>query len=301
MGGIVSGIFGGGNAAEDAATIQSQSADKGVAEQRRQFDITQKTLKPSIEAGTQALAIQQALLGFGSPEEQTAAMSDFNESPAQQFIRQRQEKALVANASATGGLGGANIQTALQEQAANIAGSQYGEYYNRLAGLSGTGQQAASTQGQLGANMASNIQQGYNASGQAQASGILGAQQANAAIGQQVLGAGVGAGLGALGMAGAGVGAGGGALLGLLSDKNMKHDIEDLDPKECYDIVQGLDLKAWRYLERTGLDQGVHFGPMAQDAPKCIKIEGHEMLDLHDELMLIAGALQYLESQKCLH
>tara|TARA_R110000868_G_C10972546_1_gene770341 strand:- start:4873 stop:5709 length:837 start_codon:yes stop_codon:yes gene_type:complete len=278
MGGIVDGIFGGASAAEDAAKIQSESSEKGVAEQRRQFDVTQETLRPAIEAGTQALSRQQALLGFGSPEEQSSAMSDFNESPAQQFIRQRQEKALLANASATGGLGGGNIQTALQEQAANIAGAQYGEYYNRLAGLSGTGQQAASTQGQLGANMAANVQQGYNASGQAQASGILGAQQANAGLAQTAVG-----------------------LAGLISDKNMKHDIEDLDPKECYDLVQGLDLKAWRYLERTGLDQGVHFGPMAQDAPKCIKIEGHEMLDLHDELMLIAGALQYLESQKCLH
>tara|TARA_R110000782_G_scaffold203610_1_gene292160 strand:- start:333 stop:1169 length:837 start_codon:yes stop_codon:yes gene_type:complete len=278
MGGIVDGIFGGASAAEDAAKIQSESSEKGVAEQRRQFDVTQETLRPAIEAGTQALSRQKALLGFGSPEEQSSAMSDFNESPAQQFIRQRQEKALLANASATGGLGGGNIQTALQEQAANIAGSQYGDYYNRLAGLSGTGQQAASTQGQLGANMVSNVQQGYNASGQAQASGILGAQQANAGLAQTAIG-----------------------LAGLFSDKNMKHDIEDLDPKECHDLVQGLDLKAWRYLERTGLDQGIHFGPMAQDAPKCIKIEGHEMLDIHDELMLIAGALQYLESQKCLH
>lgn len=306
MTGAISGFFGGAGAAKDAAAAATAGLEKGIAEQRRQFDITQENLAPYLEAGTGALTQQQALLGLGG--DQQAAFDAFAETPGQQFIRNRQEQALLRNASAMGGLGGGNIRAELQRQAAGNAAQDYGNYYNRIANLSGAGQAGATNLGQLGAQTASNIQQGYAGIGQAQASGILGAQQANASLGGQLLGAGLGgiAGAGGFGsnVAGQFGGSGGaGALIGLLSDENMKTDIEDLSPKECFEIVSSLNLKAWRYIEEAGIDQELHFGPMYQDAPECIKLDGYTALNLHDELMLIAGAIQHIntEFKSCLH
>ena len=88
-----------------------------------------------------------------------------------------------------------------------------------------------------------------------------------------------------------------GGLIG--SDERLKEDIHDLDLKDCFESVIEMPLKSWRYLEETGLDTDVHLGPMAQDAPECIRGEmnGIQLLNLHDELMLIAGALQYMRQE----
>lgn len=167
-----------GEAAEEAAGVQAEAAGAGIAEQRRQFDITQEQLAPFREAGVTALGQQQALLGLGTPEEQQQAFAAFGESPGQQFLRSQQERALVRQASAIGGLGGGNVRTALQEQAFGRAQTDYQNQLNRLAALSGSGQTAATSVGQFGAQAAGTIGQLQAAGGAARASGILGQQQA---------------------------------------------------------------------------------------------------------------------------
>ncbi len=196
MGSIVKNVVGsftgstGAAAAGQAADVQAAASREAVAEQRRQFDISQGQLQPFLEAGTGALQTQQALLGQLGPEAAAAAQEQFQESPGQAFLRNRQEQSLLRNQAAIGGLGGGNIRTALQEQAAGIASTQFGEFQNRLAGLSGTGQTTATTLGQLGAQAASGIGQTLQATGQAQASGILGAQQARAQGAKNIIGLG---------------------------------------------------------------------------------------------------------------
>jgi hypothetical protein len=117
------------------------------------------------------------------------------------------------------------------------------------------------------------------AGAEAGASGILGASQVRAGRVGQIAGA------AAFGP------------LGLLSDKRVKTDISDLNPEDCYNAVMEMDLKVWRYLPDVGLGNDLHIGVMAQDAPDIIRageIDGVEILNLHDELNLIAGALQHL-------
>lgn len=168
----------GSKAAGEAAEAQTEAAEAGAAEQRRQFDITQQQLAPFREAGVTALGQQQALLGLGTPEEQQQAFAAFAESPGQQFLRSQQERALLRSASAIGGLGGGNVRTALQQQAFGRAQTDYQNQLNRLAALSGTAQTAATDIGQFGAQAAGNIAQLQAAGGAARASGILGQQQA---------------------------------------------------------------------------------------------------------------------------
>lgn len=258
-----------------AADIQAQAAQAGIAETGRQFDVTQAALAPTIQTGDVARQQQMALLGLSGADAQQAALSSLQDSPAQQFIQQRAQRNLLQNQAAIGGLGGGNVRRALVEQGAGFASQDIGNQFRRLQGLSAPGTQTAVQQGQLGAQTAGQVAQLTGQAGAATASGILGAQQAASNVRGQTVGIGA----------------------ALLSDENMKTDISDLDLKECYETVMTMPLKAWRYLEEVGLDQDVHFGVMYQDAPESIKAEGMKALDLHDELNLIAGAIQYMKQE----
>jgi len=264
-------------AAEGASQAQESAAREGLAETRRQFDLTRQDLAPWLAAGTGALELQQNLLGVGGVDAQRQAYANYLESPGQQFLRERGERALVANASAIGGLGGGNVRSALQQQGIGFAAQDFGNYYNRLAGLSSTGQTTGQQLGGFGANFASSTAGLYGNIGQARASGLLGAQQASAQQQQQ-----------ATGLA---------TTVGgfFLSDRRMKRDIRKLDLKKCYDDVMAMPLYSWKYLQETGLDQDAHIGVMVQDAPAMIK-HGNT-LNINDELMLIAGALQYMKNE----
>ena len=176
-------------AAKGAAAAQAGSAAAATAEQRRQFDVSREAAEPFRQAGLGALEQQQALLGLGTPEEQQKAFQAFGESPGQQFIRQRQERALLRNQAAIGGLGGGNVRTALQQQAAGFAQQDFQNQLSRLGGIAGQGQVATSNIAQLGAGTATNIGNLLQAGGQAQASGILGAGAAQSRFLNQAGGA----------------------------------------------------------------------------------------------------------------
>lgn len=209
-GSLISGALG-AKSASDASKAQRQAAEAGIAEQARQFDITQEQLAPFREAGVSALEQQQALLGLSGPEAQAALFDQLVESPGQRFLRERQEKALLRNAAAVGGLGGGNVLTALQEQAAGFAQQDLQNQFARLGQLAGQGQATAVQLGQFGANRASNVANLLGQAGQARASGILGRNQAiqsglsglTSAIG--ALGFGQSPGLGSIGAGAAGL------------------------------------------------------------------------------------------------
>lgn len=183
----ITGAEAGAKAASKAAGIQSSAAQAGIEEQRRQFDITQEQLAPFREAGVSALQQQQALLGLSGQEAQQQAFAGLQESPGQQFLRERQQRALLRNQSAIGGLGGANVRTALQEQAAGFAQQDLQNQFGRLGQLSGQGHAAGTNIGQFGQQTAGNIANLQQAGGAARASGILGGQQARSQATGQIL------------------------------------------------------------------------------------------------------------------
>lgn len=183
----VTGSKAAGKAAEAAASAQEGAALAGIAEERRQFDVSQEQAAPFREAGVGALGQQEALLGLSGQEAQQQAFAGLTESPGQQFLRQRQEKALLRNAAATGGLGGGNVLTALQQQATGFAQQDIQNQFGRLGQLAGQGQVATTNIAQLGGQTASNISNLTGQAGAARASGILGPAQAEAAATGQVL------------------------------------------------------------------------------------------------------------------
>lgn len=170
----------GGDAATDAARVQQQAALKGIPIQQQALASADRSISPFVDVGIGALGSRAALAGLAGDEAQQAAIGQISESPGQRFIRERQERALLRNASAIGGLGGGNVRTALQEQAAGFAAQDLDAQRQELANLSGTGLVAGQTLGTLGAATAGNVANLQQAAAQAQASGIIGKQQAQA-------------------------------------------------------------------------------------------------------------------------
>lgn len=170
--------FGGAGAAEEAARIQAQAAQAGATTQQQAFSQAGKQLQPFIGVGQAALAGQAALSGLGGLQAQQQAIGQIRDTPAQQFIRQRQERSLLRNAAALGGLGGGNVRSALQQQAAGFALQDVQNQRQQLAQLSGAGRQAATGLGVLGAQTAGNVAEQQQLEAAARATGILGAQQA---------------------------------------------------------------------------------------------------------------------------
>ena len=174
----VTGTEGAKKAADRAAGVQASAA--GTAEEgvNRRFDITQESLRPSVEAGDLARKSQLALLGLSGEEDQTQAFQAFNGSPGQKFMRDRAQRNLVRKASAIGGLGGGNVRSALVEQGVGFAQQDFQNQFGRLGQLAGQGQAAATNVGQFGAQAAGQAGQLGIAGSEARASGILGQAQA---------------------------------------------------------------------------------------------------------------------------
>lgn len=84
---------------------------------------------------------------------------------------------MLANASATGGLRGGNIQSSLANFGSNTLATVIQQQLANLAPISTQGQAAATSEGQFGANSAAQVAQLFGAQGQAKAGGILGTLQ----------------------------------------------------------------------------------------------------------------------------
>lgn len=134
-----------------------KAADAATAEQQRQFDLTREDFAPILERGNVAGEQLQAFLGLRGQEAEQEAIAGFEESPGQAFLRQRQERSLLRNEAALGGLGGGNVRTALQEQAFGIASTQLGERKDRLAQVASLGAGATAQGAAIGSNISGNI------------------------------------------------------------------------------------------------------------------------------------------------
>ena len=178
IGGAIIAGGAGAIAAKKSSKAQTKAADASIAEQQRQFDVTQQNLQPFQRAGESALKQQQALIGLSGDEAQQSAFDQFNQSPGQQFLRDRAQKNLLRNTAAIGGLGGGNVRSALVQQGIGFAQQDLQNQFGRLGQLAGQGQAAATNVSQFGQQTASNIGNTLTSAGNARASGILNQNQA---------------------------------------------------------------------------------------------------------------------------
>lgn len=195
---LVSGIMG-SEAAEDAANVQAGAARAGQETQRQMFERTQEILRPYVEAGRaqlptlggyteagpQAFERQLDLAGLRGAEAQRAAIAQVQEQPRFGALTRAGEEAILAGASATGGLRGGNTQNALARFRSDLLANEIEREYARLGGLTAFGQGVSQNLAQLGqasgaSGVAAGLQTGQaisglqGAAGAAQAGGILG-------------------------------------------------------------------------------------------------------------------------------
>lgn len=186
-----------GNRAADAQTAAAQA---GIDEQRRQFDALQKVLSPWVSAGGGALTGQQDLLGANGQAAQSAAIQALQDSPQFAALTQQGEDAILANASATGGLRGGNTQAALAQFRPQVLAQLIEQQYGRLAGLSSQGQNAAAGVGNAGMQTGVNVANLLGQQGAAQAGAALNAGRSSMGYANALTGAlGQYAGLGGFG------------------------------------------------------------------------------------------------------
>jgi hypothetical protein len=187
VGDVIGGITGASQAADaasSAAGTQAASAQQGVDEQRRQFDKIVELMAPYVGAGTTALSGQQDLLGLSGAGAQQQAITGLEQSPQYLEMVRQGENALLQNASATGGLRGGNVQSALAQYRPQILSDLINQQYDRLGGLTKMGQASAGNQAMMGQSMASNI---GNLLGQ-QGSALAGGQLAQGSVAKQTFG-----------------------------------------------------------------------------------------------------------------
>ncbi len=167
-------------ASGQAADAQAAATEKGIAEQRRQFDKMVSLLSPYSSAGPTALYGQKQLLGLQGAGQQAYAIKQIEKSPYFQAMSKQGENAILQNASATGGLRGGNVQGALGQFRPQLLNQLVQQQYANLGGIANMGQAAAAGQAAGGMQSAGAIGNLLSQGGAAQAQGYLGAGAAQA-------------------------------------------------------------------------------------------------------------------------
>ncbi len=153
-------VIGGAMAADaqgDAAATSAAASDRGIAEQRLQFEAIQKLLAPYAEGGEQSLLAQQNLIGLGGPEAQQAAIDQLEQSPGFNAMVQQGEEGILQNASATGNLRGGNVQGALAQFRPQMLSNLIQQQFQNLGGITSLGQNAAAQTGNAGMQTGTNV------------------------------------------------------------------------------------------------------------------------------------------------
>lgn len=168
--------MGGGSAkkaSRKAEQAQIEYLGKALSEQTRQFDLTRADYAPYLQTGLGGLSALSDLIGINGADAQSAGLVNVQNSPMLASVIRNGEEAILANASATGGLRGGNLQRGLADFRSDAFADQLNQQIARLAGLAGLGQGATDSVSRFGANSADNISNIYQGMGLARAGGLL--------------------------------------------------------------------------------------------------------------------------------
>lgn len=160
-------------AVKKATKAQIAAMDKAIAEQRRQFDVTNENFQPYRETGVEALGGLGDLVGVNGAEEQGSAIEALKASPFFQSLFRTGEEAVLQNASATGGLRGGNTQRGLADFGADTLMQTIQQQLASLGGLAGMGMNATNATANFGARASDNVSGLFTDQGKAKASGAL--------------------------------------------------------------------------------------------------------------------------------
>jgi hypothetical protein len=156
---IIGGLIGKGGA-DAAAGKAGQAAGNAEFTRRR----NEANLSSWFQSGQGAQGLVASLLGLGKmvpdgqgygglrlddgswQQDQQNAFTRFSASPDYNFRLQQGQKALDQSAASRGNLLSGKQVKASQEFGGNLASGEYGNWFNRLMGVAGQGQQAANSE-----------------------------------------------------------------------------------------------------------------------------------------------------------
>lgn len=172
----IGSFFGGKSAkkaSKNAEAAQLAYLEKALGEQQRQFDITRQDYAPLTALLGPSVKGLSDLIGVNGNEAWEAALGRVQDSPTLARIIQNGEDSILANASATGGLRGGDIQRGLADFRGDAFIDELSAEMSRYAGLVGLGSGATDSISAFGANKANNVSNLFGQQGQVRAGGIL--------------------------------------------------------------------------------------------------------------------------------
>jgi hypothetical protein len=137
-----------GSGAQASAT--ENAANSANATQLAMYNQNVARQQPFVTAGTGATTQEQNLLGLNGQAAATNAMGEFTSSPGYQYQVQQGLSAIDNGAASNGTLRSGNTIRAEEGLGSNLANQDFSNYYNRLAGLSSIGENAAANVGNAG-------------------------------------------------------------------------------------------------------------------------------------------------------
>lgn len=164
VGSAVVGGIASSKAAKKGARATRDATAMQVESQERMYDQTREDLAPWREAGVNALNMMQ------NP------MENFQASPDYQFRLNEGLDTLGSQFAMKGG--GGNAMRGLESFRSNLASSEFGNWFNRMFGMSEAGRGAQGTVAHAGMNSANAISNAYGQQG-ANLASIYGNKYAN--------------------------------------------------------------------------------------------------------------------------
>ncbi len=184
LGGVVSAI-----GARSAARSQSSAARQAAEIQAKAAEKTNRQLgqwraedmgrfNPYARSGGAAQNALAYEMGLGP---MPTGYAGFQASPGYQFAMDQGREAVQGSVAARQGLNSGAVLAELTRFGQGLANQEYGNFYNRLAGLADTGLRAVAAQGDIGQRYGNAIAGNIINAGQSSAQGVANAGSANAA------------------------------------------------------------------------------------------------------------------------
>ncbi len=154
-------------AGSKAAKAQKQAATQQIDYAERRDEQTRADYAPWREAGSRALSILDRTYGTnGQPGDRSA----FETSPGYEFRRDEGLRATDRSFASRGLLNSGAADKARMRYGEGLAASEYGDWWNRTAGLAGVGQAATNSTTQAGMGYAGMANNAIGQAGAARAS-----------------------------------------------------------------------------------------------------------------------------------
>jgi len=172
------------NAAKKAAKQQAAAAQAGIDATLKMYETSRQDLKPYADAGKPAVDSILGMYGLkpGTAAFNDAALASFRASPDYEVAMREGVDALNNKYAARGELKSGRAMKGIMDYASDLGSATLEQYLNRLYSLAGMGQNAAARTGSNAMQTGSNVAQLELGRGEAQASGTIGAGNANAAM-----------------------------------------------------------------------------------------------------------------------